>query len=278
MRMIFPLVIHVSRLLEVDPELRPIWQEIYDSLPGTGSGSSRRANVDAGRTARRVEGVPPSNRGQDARDTQGQDALATRAERASGSRRPRAYGSFVYGGPGAIEPIGPEPELKSRFLGFNALNSFIDSKGAGGAQIFRNRLRLREGPGAIDAEHIGGLSMGIHETMLDSSPASITNEEPIRIFNEWPKDWDAAFSLRARGAFLVSSAFQDGKIPLVEIQSQVGGPCRLANPWGEGNVTLYRNGKKAEDLSGATLVFPTGKGETIVVVPKGSEPSRVKVL
>jgi hypothetical protein len=238
MRMIFPLAIHASQLLDVDPELRPIWQEINDNLPG----SERRA------------------------------------ERGSGSRRPRAYGSFVYGGPGAIAPTGPEPELKARFLGFNALNSFIDSKGTGGAQIFRNRLRLREGPGAIDAEHIGGLSMGIHETMLESSPASITNEEPIRIFNDWPKDWDAAFSLRARGAFLVSSAFQGGKIPLVEIQSQVGGPCRLANPWGAGDVTLYRNGKKVENLSGATLAFPTAKGETIVVVPKGSEPARVKVL
>ena len=278
MCMIFPLAIHVSQLLEVDPELRPVWQEISDNLPSLGSGSSRRANVDAGRTARRVEGVPPSNRGQDARDTQGQDALATRATRGSGGRRQGTYGSFVYGGPGAIEPIGPEPELKSRFLGFNALNSFIDAKGSGGAQIFRNRLRLREGPGAIDAEHIGGLSMGIHSTMLESSPASLTNEEPIRIFNDWPKDWDAAFSLRARGAFVVSSAFQGGKIPLVEIQSQVGGLCRLANPWGQSEVTLYRDGKKAEDLSGATLAFPTGKSETVVIVPKGSEPSRVKVL
>ena len=237
MRMIFPLALHVSQLLNIDAELRPIWQEITDNLP-----SSER-----------------------------------RAERASGSRRPRAYGSFVYGGPGAIDPLGPEPELKARFLGFNALGSFIDSKGAGGAQIFRNRLRLREGPGAIDAEHIGGLAMGIHETMLDSSPASLTNEEPIRIFNDWPKDWDAAFRLRARGAFLVGSAFHRGTIPLVEIESQVGGPCRLANPWGQGNVTLYRNGAKAEDLSGEVLTFPTAKGETVVIVPRGSEPSHVKV-
>ncbi len=238
MRMIFPLAVHVSQLLDVDAGLRPIWQEINDNLPGSGR----------------------------------------RAERAPGSRPSRAYGSFVYGGPGAIEPIGPEPELKARFLGFNALNSFIDAKGAGGAQIFRNRLRLREGPGAIDAEHIAGLSMGVHETMLESSPASITNEEPIRIFNDWPKDWDAAFRLRARGAFLVSSAFQNGKIPLVEIHAQAGGPCRLANPWGRSDVTLYRNGKKAEDLSGAMLVFPTGQDETIVVVPRGSEPAPVRVL
>ncbi len=238
MRMIFPLAIHASQLLDVDAELRPIWQEISDNLLG----SDRRA------------------------------------ERSSDSRRQRAYGSFVYGGPGAIEPIGPEPELKARFLGFNALNSFIDSKGIGGAQIFRNRLRLREGPGAIDAEHIGGLSMGIHQTMLDSSPASITNDEPIRIFNDWPKDWDAAFTLLARGAFLVSSSMEKGQIEFVEIRSNAGQACHLQNPWLEKTVTLYRDGNKAEDLSGSLLTFPTAKGETIVIVPQGSTPSRKKVL
>jgi hypothetical protein len=239
MRMIFPLAIHVSRLLDVDAELRPVWQEISDNLPG----SDRRSNRDSG-----------------------------------SGRRQRPYGSFVYGGPGAIEPVGPEPELKARFLGFNALNSFIDSKGSGGAQIFRNRMRLREGPGAIDAEHIGGLTMGIHQTMLDSSPSSITNDEPIRIFNDWPRDWDAAFSLLARGGFVISSAHQNGTIPLVEIQSQTGGVCRLQNPWADKNVTLHRNGKQAEDLSGSLLVFPTVKGETIVMVPQGSTPSSKKML
>jgi hypothetical protein len=234
MHMIFPLAIHVSQILGVDAEMRPIWQEIKDNL------------------------VPQ------------------RTDRGSGRRR--VYGSFVYGGPGAIEPIGPEPDLKRRFLGFNALGSFIDSKGTGGAQILRNRLRLREGPGAIDAEHIGGLAMGIHSTMLDSSPASTTNDEPIRILNDWPKDWDAAFSLLARGGFVVSSAHIDRRIPLVQIKSQMGGQCLLRNPWGNTDVTLYRNANKAEDLSGEMLTFQMQKEETIVVVPKGSKPSRIRVL
>jgi len=59
--------------------------------------------------------------------------------------------------------------------------------------------------------------------------------------------------------------------------ARAGGPGRRANPWGAGDVTLYRNGKKAQDLSGATLLFPTGKGEIIVIVPQRTEPSRVKV-
>jgi hypothetical protein len=185
------------------------------------------------------------------------------------------YGAFVYGGPGAIEPLGPQKELKSRFLNFNRLASFIDSPGIGGARIFRNRMRLREGPGAIDCEHIGGLASGIHESLLSSETEG--GEPLIRVFPSWPKDWDAAFTLLARGALLVSSAQRDGKILLVEIHSRAGGECRIVNPWGAAGVTLYRNQEKAEDLAGSTPMFPTRKGETIFVVPKGSKPSRLKI-
>jgi hypothetical protein len=64
----------------------------------------------------------------------------------------------------------------------------------------------------------------------------------------------------------------------VEIQSQVGGECRLRNPWPDETVTLYRNGKKEKELSGSLLNFPTTRGETITVAPKGTTPSRKKVL
>ncbi len=193
-------------------------------------------------------------------------------------RRARAYGAFVYDGKGAIEPIGPEPELKSRFIGFNRLGSFIDTAGIGGAQIFRNRLRLREGPGAIDAEHIGGLASGIHETMLSSSPEQFEGEPVLRIFNDWPKSWDAAFTLLARGAFLVSSSMEKGQIEFVQIKSQLGVECCLRNPWPDKTVTFYRNSKRAEDLSGLLLRFPTSRGETVTVVPHGSMLSRKKIL
>lgn len=233
MHMIFPLAARASEVLGVDAELRPRWREIKEHLVP----------------------VPPGGR------------CGTGSEIAVG----RPYGAFVYNGPGAVEPAGPEAELKRRFLGFTRLGSFIDPEGSGGARIFRNHLRLREGPGAIDAEHIAGLSAGIHETLLDSHPELPGDAEPISIFNRWPRDWDAAFTLLARGGFLVSSAEKHGAIPLVEIVSQLGGICRLANPW-RGDVTLYRNGRKAEDLSGESLSFPTARDETVVVVRRGSLP------
>jgi hypothetical protein len=239
MHMILPLAVRASRALGVDAPLQPAWQEIADHLI----------------------------------------AAPARARCGTGSEiaDDRPYGAFVYNGPGAIEPIGPEPDLKRRFLGFTRLGSFIDAAGGGEAQIFRNRLRLREGPGAIDAEHIAGLSMGIHASMLNSHPESLTGDEPITLFTAWPKDWDAAFTLLARGNFLVSSTQIAGAVPLVEIVSRSGGSFRLANPWPGQSATLYRDGRKAEDLVGPTLVFATAKGEPIVVVPRGTIPRAVRL-
>ena len=79
------------------------------------------------------------------------------------------------------------------------------------------------------------------------------------------------------GAFLVSSSMQKGKIEFVEVQSQAGGECRLYNPWPGATLSLYRDGAKAEDLSGAFVKFPTRKGERIVVVPQGAMPVQRQV-
>jgi hypothetical protein len=238
MHMIFPLAIRAAEVLGRDADLRPKWRQI----------------------AERLVPAPPGAR------------CGTRSEIAID----RPYGAFVYEGQGAIEPIGPEPELKRRFLGFTRLGSFIDATGGGGAQIFRNRLRLREGPGAIDAEHIAGLASGIHSSLLSSDPDEPSDGRPMSLFNAWPKDWDAAFTLLARGGFLVSSAQRSGEIPLVEIVSPQGGTCRLVNPW-RGAVTLHRDGRAAHELSGETLSFPTARGESVVIVPRGATPRPVQI-
>jgi hypothetical protein len=167
-------------------------------------------------------------------------------------------------------------------LSFTRLGSFIDAAGIGGAQILRNRLRLREGPGAIDAEHIGGLASGIHQTMLSSSGEEVDGDASgvLQIFNSWPKSWDVAFTLLAPGAFVVSSSMEKGRIEFVQIQSQVGGECRLQNPWPGTTLTVYCDGKKAGDFSpdkAGILRFLTAPGETIVAVPKGTVPASRKV-
>ncbi|HTQ31190.1 MAG TPA: DUF5703 domain-containing protein [Opitutaceae bacterium] len=249
MHTIFPMAVAASEILGVDADLRPKWQDIADNLAPPGPGSGRRGNFDTTNPERRQQ-QHGANRPLD-----------------RGPNRP--FGSFVGGGEGAIAPLGAQPELKARFLGFDRLGGFIDPEGDGGAQIFRNRLRLREGPGAIDAEHIAGLSFGIQSSLLTDTVTSDLSHVTMQVFPAWPKDWDVSFRLLARGAFVVTSAQKDGKIQFVELKSGLGSTCELANPWGEAGVTVYRDGKTGETLSGKTLEIPTTKGETVIVVPEG---------
>lgn len=238
MHMIFPIAIYASEILDVDEDLRTRWKEVIDNL------------VPAPEGRRRFGGQGGSRRG--------------------------GYGAFVYGGPGAIEPLGSEPEAKSMFLNFNRTGGFIDSAGIGGPQIFRNRLRLREGPGAIDAEHIGGLTMGIHSSLLTNAANKVGEEPIIQVFPSWPKDWDAQFQLLAKGGFLVTSCQQNSETEFVEIISQLGEECNLINPWEDSEVILYRNGSKSENMNGSQLKFNTAEGEIIIVLKTGTTPENFK--
>jgi hypothetical protein len=73
------------------------------------------------------------------------------------------------------------------------------------------------------------------------------------------------FTLLARGGLLVSASIRGGRVGFVELLSQAGAECRLRNPF-DGPVTLYRDGRKAEALSGTMLRFPTRKGERVVAL------------
>jgi hypothetical protein len=139
-----------------------------------------------------------------------------------------------------------------------------------------NRMSLREGFQALDAEALGRASEALHMALMQSNPPAPAEDPVIRLAPAWPKEWDADFSLRARGAFLVTSSIQHGQVAFVEVESQAGAPCRLRNPWGEGAVTLYRGGNKAESLQGSLLEFGTRQGENIVVVPANAGPAQFK--
>jgi hypothetical protein len=143
-----------------------------------------------------------------------------------------------------------------------------------GGGVLANRMTLREGPQALDAQRLGRAAEALHLALLQSAPPNPGDDPVIRVFPSWPKEWDASFTLLARGAFLVTSSIDRGRIGFVELESHAGAECRLRNPWSEGKseVTLYRDGKKSENLHGALLRFPTRKGERVVVVVSGDTP------
>ncbi len=93
----------------------------------------------------------------------------------------------------------------------------------------------------------------------------------IRLFPATPLAGHYAFhSLRARGAFLVSSEFRDGKVPYALIQSLRGNRCRVVNPFGQTRVRVrdLDTGKilLEQDVTADALVeFSSEIGHTVVL-------------
>jgi hypothetical protein len=138
-----------------------------------------------------------------------------------------------------------------------------------------NRMTLREGPQALDAERLGRASEALHLALLQSNPPGPGEDPVLHVFPAWPKEWNGRFTLLARGAFLVSSSMKGGQVGFVEIESQAGAECRLRNPFA-GNVNVYGDRKKAAAMSGSLLRFPTRKNERLVLVAAGTDPASFK--
>jgi hypothetical protein len=119
--------------------------------------------------------------------------------------------------------------------------------------VLANRMTLREGPQALDAQRLGRASESLNLSLLQSNPPAPGEDPIVRVFPAWPKEQNASFQLLARGGFLITSSFQGGKVEFVEIESLAGEVCRLANPW--------------NDSRGEVLRYETTKGQRIRVVP-----------
>jgi hypothetical protein len=136
-------------------------------------------------------------------------------------------------------------------------------------ETMSNRMTLREGYQTTGVQNLGRMADALHYALINSSPPGPAQDPVITLFPAWPEEWDADFKLLARGNFLVTSSFRNGKITHLEIFSGSGSECRLINPWPGSSVTVFRNVKKSESLRGNTLTFKTKPGEEIALSPYG---------
>jgi len=74
-------------------------------------------------------------------------------------------------------------------------------------------------------EPAGIFGMIVNESLLQS------HDRKIRVFPALPDDQSGAFRLRAVGSFMVSSEIEKGEVKYIAIESLVGGPCTVVNPW-----------------------------------------------
>ena len=286
-RGITPLAIRASEILDVDAEMRPLWQELLDNLtplPTNDSAHTRRpgepvvwvGSAGSSQTQRRPAELPTAfydlctvatsdpalaalgKATYDAATAQGvnEKTPCNVLSRAAVSAAKLGRAEHVrYLLPNQLRRLAPETDD-------------CDWEGVGKIAVMRNRLSMREGPGCIEYQRAGLASQAMHAALLMDSPPAPGQDSIIQVFAAWPKEWDAEYTLAARGGFLVTSAIRSGNIEFVEVKSQVGGPCRLRNPWG-GDAALYRNGQPAEEASGSLLTFSTTRDEVVLVLKKG---------
>jgi len=139
-----------------------------------------------------------------------------------------------------------------------------------------NGMGLFEGGGNIasqahSVEILGSISTMLQDGLLQSVSPRPGEPEIILLLPAWPKQWQATYRLLARGGFLVSAAAEDGQIAFVEIESRLGEPCRLRNPW-KGPCRLAEVGGKVRELSDDVLRFDTRKGGRYRLTPASQPP------
>ena len=295
MRGVFAAAIRAAELLGQDAEAQAAWREILENLPPLPTSDDPEALRPADYAGPRVfvRGLKPAA---DARgflpdgnslpafffdllnpDSPDRDRLET--ARATFERRfPDGIGPETRVGvlsklPIAAATLGRADAVQFlvpsqiRLLGLERPAAYK------GGTALRNRLSLREGHQALDAQRLGRAAEALQMALLQSNPPEPAGEPALRLFPALPDDWDVHFRLRARGGFLVAASRQKGRVVFLELESLAGAECRLHNPWGAAAVRLFRDGRRSERLVGPRLRIATGRGERILVLPDGVEPA-----
>jgi len=119
-------------------------------------------------------------------------------------------------------------------------------------------------------ETLGHFAAGIQEMLLQSCDGT------IRAFPAAPEEWEGAFTLRTVGGFIVSASRGPGKpADFVQVESLLGGPCRIVNPWGKtvqvAEITdAGQTRTPATASQDQTITFETEAGRTYLLTPEGA--------
>lgn len=157
-------------------------------------------------------------------------------------------------GPGSIDPIlAARLGLRDELEGL--LGTWVERYQAY-PQGFCASGGDANGPPALDP--LGVLCMALNEMCVQGYDGL------IRVFPAVPNGWDGVFMLRTAGGMSVMGERADGIVVWVALQSFVGGPCRLENPWTETARVL--DGRHEVVRSDARIIeFAAERGHVYVV-------------
>jgi hypothetical protein len=285
MRGIFAVAIRAAEILDLDGALRGQWRDVLDHLAPlpTSADADAVKPADYHGPAVFVRGRTPvvSGRGFTPDGNSLPQWFFDLCNLDSTDPQLRALANATFDRSLRGEPPGPATSVgvltkmaiagatlgrveATRFMIPNQIRVLTLERGTAyqGGGVLANRLTLREGPQAFDCQRLGRAAEALQIALLNSTPPAPAQEPTIRLFAAWPPEWDATFTLRARGGFVITATQKNGRVAYVEIRSEAGAPLRLHNPWGESRVSVQR-GAVVEAVAGPVLTIATRVGERI---------------
>ena len=272
---ILPTAIKASEILDVDADLRAMWQEVYDNLaPMPTRGRYMEGPV------RYSSWHPSVHFDLVTLESDGESIRMTNAAFHPEGVGPNTTAHVLSATPVVAARLGRNEDFKTLIVNqikvIDGHRGFVASEQTGFTSVLANRMTLREGVNDLGAQRLGLAAWGIQQALCQSVPSQTAGDNVIRVFEACPQDWDAEFTLLCKGAFLVTSSIRKGNIDFIEIKSQTGGQCRVRNPWPGKQLSVYLNGTKQKNISGSLLEFETDKGQILLIVPKGTSPQKLK--
>jgi Glycosyl-hydrolase 97 C-terminal, oligomerisation/Domain of unknown function (DUF5703) len=278
---IFPVAIKASEILNVDPDLRPLWNEFLQNLSPLPLNSDYPGIYKSGAPVTFVRSLQPVVQGNGG----GLPDLNTMpvwffdlCNPISGNSNMvkianATYDSYFSEKISRNTPVFVLSKLAvtGTMLGRKDATRYLIPNQIRTKEIetMRNRMTLREGFQTTGVQNLGRMVDALHNALVQSSPPGPGKDPVINLFPAWPEEWEADFKLLCRGNFLVTSSFREGRVSSVEILSRNGSECRLINPWPDEKLTIYHDNNKGETLTGKLLIFNTKINENIKIIPAG---------
>ncbi|MNL20750.1 hypothetical protein D3C87_1420110 [compost metagenome] len=283
---IFPTLIKASEILGLDKEMRPVWKEFITNLSPLATSKSYPDLV--GQKEYWVGSLPPWIKGNGQRKPDGNTmpvwffdlcnlesdpAMLKIAQNTYDGYFPNGINKTVYPYvlskiPAAGAMLGRKEAIK--YLVPNQIKR--DPK----HEVMANRMDVSEGFYTTNIQRLGRAADAIQLGLNQTAPPSPGADLIMRVFPAWPDNWDAKYTMLARGNFLVTSSIKQGQIEFVELLSQSGATCRIRNPWPGKTAVIYRNGKRETAKRNDLIVLNTKKDDRLVLVAQGKTPEQFK--
>lgn len=289
---ILPIALRAAEILEVDPELRREWKEMYDQLaplPVSTDSRIKNCTIDSEEAVwvsavcdyfkeeeNPISGVniQPMNTCEMCKlETQYTNPELFKAGKASLAwilnKYPIDSRRFVYemskmgavlAGMGYGDEMGRVITAQSKCI--NAEQEYCYYENNGRTPYFENRLTAREGINAISAQRLGNISYAIQQGLLQSDGGSPTAEPVLRLFPALPGGWNARFLLYAQGGFRVEASCEKGVLQNAVITSSLGQKLRVRNQ-GNADMQAVADGRSVRIPAGGLLEMDTAVGSVI---------------